>query len=1226
MLHRKSTAVLFLTFFLLFSLGASARTYYVSSSTGNDSNSGTDPSSPWRSLNKLNSFNFAPGDNILFKRGDTFYGSISISESGTSGSPITFSAYGSGDKPEITGFTSVSSWTNIGGNIWESSSSVSNLQYTNMVVVNGKNTAMGRYPNCTTPNTGYLTIKSHSGNSSVTAASGLSGTNWTGASIVIRKQKYDLQRGTVTGQSGSTIYYKDAGGDPINGYGFFIQNDARTLDINGEWYYNPSTKKIRIYSTSYPSNVKVASVENLIHVWGANVTFDNLNLTGANSYAISATYSSMQHVVIQNCDIQYSGIEAIYSDQPYITIQNNNISDANSDGIKIVQPNATVKNNTINSINVFEGMGQDNSTGGICVTGANATVQNNNLVKCGFKGIVFNGLNSKIVNNLINTFCFVREDGAGIYTGNSGSAGSIIDGNIILNGLGAKNGTLDSLNNDLSGISVDDYGTGITISNNTIANCVAIGIKLHKANNIVVKNNTTYNNGNSSWSKGGIEILYNSSYPISNISLSGNILFAKTSEQLPLFASSPSGNDGIKALKSDNNYYAKPIETNSVIKVNGSSFDLANWKSYTGQDANSKIAPKTITDLNDLKFEYNATSQSKTIALDAAYIDAKGNKFDGSITLSPYSSAVLIKSGASSSLLPAVYPANAVNGLDYKYYEASSYDNLPDFTEVTPVKSGAATDFDISSANRSNSYSFNFTGFINVPTDGQYTFYTSSDDGSQLFIDNVPVVDNDGLHGTVEKSGSIGLKAGKHAITVGYFQESGDNILSVDYSGPGVSKQAIPKSSLYRVAASSNLHPAVNPANTINGLNYKYYEASSYTELPDFNSGSPVKTGISHDFDISSANRNDRFSFNFTGYIDVPEDGQYTFYTSSDDGSNLYIDNVLVVDNDGLHSATEKSGSIGLKAGKHSISVGFFEQDGDNTLSVSYAGPGINKQVIPSNVLYKVANYLPAVNPSNTVGGLNYSYYEASYYNSLPNFNSFTPVKTGSSNTFDLSVAKRSTSYSLNYTGYIDIPADGQYTFYTTSDDGSNLYVDNILVVDNDGLHSALEKSGIIELKAGKHAISVGFFQQTGDDVLSVSYESADIAKQSIPASSFYRNSSAALGEQTMINTSTGMMFENDSTNFQMGRLLNHETTPGVKVYPNPFKNSIQIDVNGGAASKFKLALTDASGRIVWTKDVENYNSSYHESVNTSTLPIGVYFLSLIRDNKSSVTKLVKEY
>ena len=110
--------------------------------------------------------------------------------------------------------------------------------------------------------------------------------------------------------------------------------------------------------------------------------------------------------------------------------------------------------------------------------------------------------------------------------------------------------------------------------------------------------------------------------------------------------------------------------------------------------------------------------------------------------------------------------------MDYKYYEAGSYSVVPDFSTLTPVKTGTTTNFDISLANRATSFSFNFTGFINVPADGQYTFYTTSDDGSNLYIDNVLVVNNDGLHGATEKSGTIGLKAGKHAISVGYFQQN----------------------------------------------------------------------------------------------------------------------------------------------------------------------------------------------------------------------------------------------------------------------------------------------------------------------------------------------------------------------------------------------------------------------------------------------------------------------
>src|SRR5437870_5324703 len=114
---KKLTSVLL----LIFGLTANATTYYVSNS-GNDSNNGTSTSTPWRTLSKVNSFfnSLKPGDNVLLNRGEVFYGKITIGKSGTSTARITIGAYGSGAMPVITGFTDVNSWTNLGGNIWES--------------------------------------------------------------------------------------------------------------------------------------------------------------------------------------------------------------------------------------------------------------------------------------------------------------------------------------------------------------------------------------------------------------------------------------------------------------------------------------------------------------------------------------------------------------------------------------------------------------------------------------------------------------------------------------------------------------------------------------------------------------------------------------------------------------------------------------------------------------------------------------------------------------------------------------------------------------------------------------------------------------------------------------------------------------------------------------------------------------------------------------------------
>src|SRR6476620_3091757 len=105
--------------FIFYALSANIPTfgnphkYYFSSSQGDDSRTTTqaqNPNTPWKTLNKLNSFfaNLSPGDYVLFKRGDTFYGSITIKTSGTSSLPIVINANGTGTKPIISGLVTFS--------------------------------------------------------------------------------------------------------------------------------------------------------------------------------------------------------------------------------------------------------------------------------------------------------------------------------------------------------------------------------------------------------------------------------------------------------------------------------------------------------------------------------------------------------------------------------------------------------------------------------------------------------------------------------------------------------------------------------------------------------------------------------------------------------------------------------------------------------------------------------------------------------------------------------------------------------------------------------------------------------------------------------------------------------------------------------------------------------------------------------------------------------------
>ncbi len=135
------------------------------------------------------------------------------------------------------------------------------------------------------------------------------------------------------------------------------------------------------------------------------------------------------------------------------------------------------------------------------------------------------------------------------------------------------------------------------------------------------------------------------------------------------------------------------------------------------------------------------------------------------------------------------------------------------------------------------------------------------------------------------------------------------------------------------------------------GVEYSYFEGD-WDRLPDFGSLKPSRTGAISNFVFTPRLREEHFSFVYWGYIQVPATGVYTFATSSDDGSRLYIADSLVADNDGLHGMQEVIGTVALSAGYHPIRVSFFEKTGGDGLKVYYSGPGIEKREIPDSVLF----------------------------------------------------------------------------------------------------------------------------------------------------------------------------------------------------------------------------------------------------------------------------------
>ena len=146
----------------------------------------------------------------------------------------------------------------------------------------------------------------------------------------------------------------------------------------------------------------------------------------------------------------------------------------------------------------------------------------------------------------------------------------------------------------------------------------------------------------------------------------------------------------------------------------------------------------------------------------------------------------------------------------------------------------------------------------------------------------------------------------------------------------------------------------------------------------------------------------------------------------------------------------------------------------------------------------------PAEHPASVEPGLRYDVVEGDF-KTLPDFTAATPAKSGVVRGFDLSPRTREQQFAIRFRGYVRVPADGVYRFVVRSDDGSRLWIGERLIVDNDGLHSAHEESGVVALAAGLHPITVAMFEQTGGFELEVSWSGPGFPRQPVPASALVR-------------------------------------------------------------------------------------------------------------------------
>lgn len=609
--------------------------YYVKTG-GSDAAAGTSDATAWATTTKVNTEwaagTFAPGDSILFSRGDTFYGTITVTESGTSGNPIVIGAYGTGDDPIITGFSELTGWSLYSGGIYQASVTGAEAQ-TNRVLVNGVPVGMGRFPDAGT-NLNYTTGTS----STITDPLLNESIDWEGAEVAISKTDWVLDRCLVTDHTGNVITYSNVGysglGYIYNNRYYFFQNDLRCVTTSNEWYHNYSTATFYIYGNMSGATVEIATLNYLLYSNGYDyVHVSGLEFRGSIHHAIyfngSADYCS-----VTNCTFSHAGGAAMYMYGPdHLTVEGNTVQYC-AYGVYTVGDYIDISLNDISYIGMIAGDSFFSHSTAIFINNTNVTVEYNRIAYTAWSGINTSSVATFTIRyNFINYPMQVLDDGGGIYY-TSSSGYRLVDRNIVLNsGIGAPADVTIA-----RGIYLDAYSSGSTVSNNIVSGCREAGLHIHAGDNNTVAGNLLYNNGR--------QVIFQKISGVSeNTSFTYNRLICKEASQYS-FMSYGYVSSELPGLGSfDNNYYARPIDDDYVFYYNGS-HTLADWQTLVyPDDIHSYGSPVAISSTDELHFIYNDTSVSKQYTLSSTMVDIANANYSGTIELTPWTALVLIGDG-----------------------------------------------------------------------------------------------------------------------------------------------------------------------------------------------------------------------------------------------------------------------------------------------------------------------------------------------------------------------------------------------------------------------------------------------------------------------------------------------------------------------------------------------------------------------------------------------------
>ncbi len=620
---------------------ANATNYYLSN-TGNDSNIGTSPSSPWLTITQLNTVIYSPGDSVFFNSGDIFRGEIQVSQGGNSSLNVVFTSYGSGNLPIISGAEPLSLWSLIGISYQASFPTTPTSFF-----VNNKEKTIARYPNDHQYLTNDSTTNNYIKDNSLTT---ISSALIIGSKVCSHTAQWCWEKSPISAFSGDQLTYSVPtviGGLPL--YGYFLYDNILHLDTINEWKYDAVGQTI-YYIPPAGEDPNLNNCEASIYTNGIKInlasyiSISNLSFEKQTNAGVLIFNSNSKHIKIDGCRFEGQYNHGVNDKGKYNEISNNYFRGV--DGIAVfvngTGDNSTIHHNTFRNIGQFRnnGIGTEINLSAIkCAFVDSCYIHHNDIDSTGYCGISADGGYHLIERNIVKNAMLLNNDGAALKSYGMSSHDITFRNNFV----SSSDGNTEGTNNGsfvTPAIYFDFNVNNCTIQENTVYGRTKKGIFLNSGNaNDKIIGNVIY---------GGSPCIDFNGSPAQPTIMTGmlvkyNSFFVK--DPTAYIVRMVDNTGGYNQGTIDSNYYFQPYSiTKYAFEPPATYYSFTNWQSTTGFDLNTKnsFVSWTLPTSDDSLF-MNPTDNVVTISLGTTeFLDLDSNIVCDSITLQPYTSIILI--------------------------------------------------------------------------------------------------------------------------------------------------------------------------------------------------------------------------------------------------------------------------------------------------------------------------------------------------------------------------------------------------------------------------------------------------------------------------------------------------------------------------------------------------------------------------------------------------------